>query len=52
MNVIADYFIAFLKKYRSLLLYGIFGVLTTVVNFLVYYLLALLLTENTSPNYW
>ena len=46
MNVITDYFIAFLKKNRSLLLYGIFGVLTTVVNFLVYYLLAHLLGVN------
>ena len=27
----------FLKKYRSELIYLVFGVLTTVVNYLVYY---------------
>ena len=32
-----------IKKYRELILYGIFGVLTTIVNILVYYICSNLL---------
>jgi len=33
-----------IKKYKELILYGIFGVLTTIVNILVYYICANILT--------
>ena len=41
---------ALLRKYRHVLLYGIFGVLTTVVNIVVYWVMAHLLHLTTTPS--
>ncbi|MBR3397569.1 MAG: GtrA family protein [Lachnospiraceae bacterium] len=40
----------FLKKHRHIIFYLIFGVLTTAVNFVVYYICARLLNIDTVPS--
>ena len=39
-----------LRKYRHVLLYGIFGVLTTVVNIIIYWLMAHVFLFTTTPS--
>ena len=46
MNLLIKKFVAFLKKYRELIVYGIVGVLTTLVNWIASYVLKLFLDEQ------